>query len=646
MSAHTPDHADLARLIGPVARDLLGEPNSRLSSGDELRFGANGSLKVKIGGEGQGTYFDFERDEGGGVLDLVKRETGRANGEAVKWLRENGHLDRRSPRKRTGVIAATYDYESITGKSVFQVVRSADPKTFRQRRPDGNGGWLWNLEGVERVPYRLPELLKSSIHAPVFVVEGEKDVETLRAHGLIATTNPGGAGKWLPSMSKFLRDRHVVVLPDNDVAGENHAQDVATKLLGIARSIRIVRLPNLPPKGDVSDWLAAGGTAEELEQLVRESAEEPREASPGAGQKTRPSFRILTPDECEVLDPRPYVVKGLIGQGDHVVLMGQPGSGKSVLAPHIAYAVAQGRDVLGRRVKAGPVLYLACEDGHGMTMRIRALRRRRGDARNFHLVPEPLDFHQPNSTQLTEFEALVAELKPVMIVIDTLARTFPGLRENEGEDMGRVVKIARSLGTICGSAVVQVHHVAKDAGTTPRGHGSLNGDADLTALVEGSAQGQRTVSLGKNRNGASDATFAFRIGVETLGIDPDGDVITAPIAEEVEILLSDELRAKEAKLKDGPAVMLRVLRDVSTEHGKQAAPEADMPPVTCVERGALRKQLIARGWFPDSLLSNALSGDEKQPELTRAGYTVENNALRALERKGFLSFTRRLVWLR
>ena len=182
-------------------------------------------------------------------------------------------------------IVATYDYHDQHGQLLFQVVRY-DPKDFRQRRPDGSGGWIWKLDGVDRVLYRLPELLQAAPYATVFICEGEKDCNALHDRGLIATTNPGGAGKWLPSMSEHLRDRNVVILPDNDDAGEKHADDVARALQGIAKSVRVLRLPGLPDKGDLSDWLAAGGTAEELERLAAgvdepppsEEAEEPQSA--------------------------------------------------------------------------------------------------------------------------------------------------------------------------------------------------------------------------------------------------------------------------------------------------------------------------------------------------------------------------------
>lgn len=178
-------------------------------------------------------------------LGQTGRSTERSRGEGV-----------RKPQYR---VLDMYDYRSEDGRMLFQVER-LEPKTFRQRRPDGTGGWIYNLDGVERVLYRLPELLCADPDRPVYIPEGEKDVETLRELGFVATCNPGGAGKWSllgSGMHEHFRGREVVIIPDNDGPGEAHAEQVAEALQGIAGSVRILKLPGMLPKGDVSDWVAA-----------------------------------------------------------------------------------------------------------------------------------------------------------------------------------------------------------------------------------------------------------------------------------------------------------------------------------------------------------------------------------------------------
>ncbi len=178
-------------------------------------------------------------------------------------------------------IVATYDYKNGTGSLVYQVVRLY-PKDFRQRRPDGLGGWIWNMKGISPLPYRLPELLAAVERGEmVFTVEGERDVDGLAALGLAATCNHGGAGKWREAHSKYFPEgAHVVVIPDNDDPGRDHATKVAKQLTDRGCNVRVVELPGLPAKGDVTDWLTAGGTKEELLRLVTES--------PGYGEQEWP----------------------------------------------------------------------------------------------------------------------------------------------------------------------------------------------------------------------------------------------------------------------------------------------------------------------------------------------------------------------
>lgn len=168
-------------------------------------------------------------------------------------------------------IVKTYDYRDESGQLLYQVVRY-EPKDFRQRRPDGQGGWIWNLDGVRRVLYRLQELLQANPDNWVFIVEGEKDVDRLYDEGLVATTCVMGAVKWDDNYSEFLNDRsRIAIIPDNDQSGKRHAKQIAESLINAGIKPKIIELPNLPEKGDVSDWLDAGGSKEELVKLAEKT---------------------------------------------------------------------------------------------------------------------------------------------------------------------------------------------------------------------------------------------------------------------------------------------------------------------------------------------------------------------------------------
>lgn len=174
------------------------------------------------------------------------------------------------PQKRK--IVATYNYTDGQGTLIFQVCRYRTPKgkTFKQRRPDGSGGWIYNVKGIELVPFRLPQLLKTNI---AIVTEGEKDVEAVESLGFTATTNPGGAGRWPERFNHDFQGKEVYIIPDNDAPGRAHSQNVAHNLFGVAALVKVVELPGLQPKGDISDWIRAGGTAEQLRELMAKAPE-------------------------------------------------------------------------------------------------------------------------------------------------------------------------------------------------------------------------------------------------------------------------------------------------------------------------------------------------------------------------------------
>jgi P4 family phage/plasmid primase-like protien len=181
--------------------------------------------------------------------------------------------DRRSRATRRRRIVATYDYLDEGGSRLFQVVRYL-PKDFRARRPGPNHTWIWNLRGIRRVLFRLPEVRRAVRNsAVIFICEGERDVLALVGLGCVATSNPGGAGKWQDTYSDELRGATVVIIADKDDPGRKHAQQVAASLHGKAASVKVVELPDRDghPVKDASDWIAAGGDKLALEKIVADT---------------------------------------------------------------------------------------------------------------------------------------------------------------------------------------------------------------------------------------------------------------------------------------------------------------------------------------------------------------------------------------
>lgn len=232
----------------------------------------------------------------------------------------------------------------------------------------------------------------------------------------------------------------------------------------------------------------------------------------------------------------------------------QPGVGKSLLAPHLGYMVAQGRNVFGMRVREGKVFYVAAEDEHGMRNRVTALHKRHGDVDGFTLVGGVSDLLSRGSRDLRDLMAAVERERPALIFLDTLAMAFPGLEENTAEGMGRVVMAARWL-TRWGAAVVLIHHDTKDGQQgLPRGHSLLNGALDMSIHLVRGDDGIVRGKLTKNRNGPCDLDMAFAIESTELGID--GDPVTASLCDEL-----DAAHAPPAgkKLKPSETAALNVL---------------------------------------------------------------------------------------
>jgi hypothetical protein len=152
------------------------------------------------------------------------------------------------------VLIITYDYQDQDGTLLYQVCRYL-PKTFKVRRPDGAGGWIWGLGDVKPVLYHLPELITAKInHNVIYVCEGEKDSDSAFLHfGTPGTCNPFGAGKWKSEYSETLRGCNIVVIPDNDAPGQTHGTQVCASLYGKAKSLKIWHVP--APHKDLTEWL-------------------------------------------------------------------------------------------------------------------------------------------------------------------------------------------------------------------------------------------------------------------------------------------------------------------------------------------------------------------------------------------------------
>ena len=267
-----------------------------------------------------------------------------------------------------------------------------------------------------------------------------------------------------------------------------------------------------------------------------------------------------TPAQCAVAPLQSYIMKGMIAEGDVGCIFGAPGAGKSLIAPFIGYQVALGESAFGMRTKQGTVFYCAAEDATGLRQRVAALRNRQGDAPALRVVSGISDLYAEDSPDLEQLLAAVKAERPKLIVIDTLAMAFPGLEENDAASMGRVVAVGRHLAEH-GAAVIFIHHGTKADGSTPRGHSLFNGALDFSMQVEKGEDGIVRGRLRKNRRGTTEMDIAFRIGVEPLGEDEDGDEINAAVAEE--LAAGESTRTK--RLPPSQRALLEILEELEAE---------------------------------------------------------------------------------
>jgi hypothetical protein len=569
---------DFARHMEAVARKVLGDPNKALSSAAELRFGSRGSMAVDIE---KGVWADHEAGEGGGVMDLLKRVLRLEGKEAIAWLnREVGaEFEERQEREpsRGNVqpmrrIVATYDYTDEGGNLLFQSVRY-EPKDFRQRRPDpeAEGGWSWSVKGTRQVPYRLPQVLAAvHIREPVFVVEGEKDADGLVREGLTATCNAMGAGKWPDELAPPFSGADVIILPDNDDAGRNHAQVVAASLQGRAKRVRILELPGLPLKGDVSDWLESGGDRDELMKLVERDAKdwvpEPPQSRFGA---------IGFGEAIQATLSYPPLIKGLIFQGDKGMVFGESGSGKSFLCVDAGLAIARGVPFLGMKTAQGAVLYQAGEGGRGLIKRLQAYAKehRIHEELPFKLLPEKVNLFAEDG----DAEPFIAEcvawrawyqsqgIPLLLIVIDTFSAASAGANENASEDMGRMLDAGDRVNKATGAAVVWVHH-KNAAGLRERGHSSFRANIETALEVRRDEETkERSARLVKLKDGEDGWIKGFELQSVELGIDDDGDPITSCVVRPAQI--ESSRTGKRQFLPRGQFNFLRVLDDAVGQWG-------------------------------------------------------------------------------
>ena len=465
-------------------------------------------------------------------------------------------------------IIAEYFYHDAGGVVLFRVTRHEPmpdgPKPFRQWRPNGKGGWIQGIKGyVEPVPYQLPQVLEAvKCGGTVYIAEGEKDVHSLEALGLTATCNPGGAGKWKASYSEHLQGAEIVILPDNDPPGTEHGQDVAAKTRGLAASVKVVELPGLPPKGDVSDWLQAGHTREELLDLVEAAGQ----WKPGEAEELlsgpKPKLFMLSDLLAGELEPVAWTVENLIPSGGISVLGGDSNVGKSWVGCSLGLTVAAGIPFLGHfRTQACPVLFFDAEMGERLIRR-RVKRLFTGLAVDGQSLPCDLPFRVFEGPLRIDTPKQIAGLVTLLnregirlVIADPLIHSLPeGTNENDSASMARFFEAVRFVQSETGAAFVFTHHSRKrsmmnpnEAGQMLRGSSAIRGVLDSHLFLRKLPSGGLLAEHDKSRHAEAVPNFIV--------------TVTDPDAESTVVRYGGETEESSDQTAIAAALITRVLTD-------------------------------------------------------------------------------------
>jgi putative DNA primase/helicase len=383
--------------------------------------------------------------------------------------RSNSKNHTAEPRK---VKVATFEYLDEGGAIAFAVDRfefqnpdgsfvlkenGKRRKIFPQRQPDprDKNSWLFNVTDAPIIPYRLPELIEAVANKrTIYIVEGEAKVNLLWGWSVPATCCAGGAKKWLPEHSEFLRGADVVILPDNDAPGRKHIGVIGSSLQGVANSIRVVDLPNLPPKGDIIDWAKLGGTVEQLHDLTAREAK-PWTQQESAGDTTgqeKPTTTLTSARASTFkISPIKWVWPNRFAEGKLALIVGLPDEGKGQVLSYMAAQTTQGGEwpCEEGRAPQGNVVLLSAEDDPSDTI-VPRLAAAGADLDRVEIVKMVRDANGSRMFSLvTDVELLRQKVNEVgdvrMILIDPLSAYL-----GHGKvDSFRTTEVRAVLGPVC-----------------------------------------------------------------------------------------------------------------------------------------------------------------------------------------------------
>ncbi|WP_315806564.1 AAA family ATPase [Bradyrhizobium sp. SZCCHNPS10062] len=465
--------------------------------------------------------------------------------------------------KQAGIF---YIYEDENGAPYLRVKRTPDKQFIQYHLEDGK--WVLGAPKGPKIPYHLDRLIDVA-NNQIIVAEGEKDTDALWKIGYVATCNPGGAGKWPDELCRWFKGRDIIVMPDNDEPGLKHAALVERKLKPVVHSVRIAKVP--APHKDISDWIAAGATADDIAKLIDGATAPLDDEAPS---------RLTYFDACGAFVRRPSILKGLLVRSETSAWIGPPKSGKSAFIVDMAVFCASGREWQGHKAKeACGVLILALERADLCKRRLHAYAVRDGlKGLPIAVRGGVVDLMNPACVDLIIQDVREVETHfdcPVgLIIIDTFNKSIAagGGDEDKARDQNRVAVNLRRVHEQLSVHIALVGHTGKDETRGARGSNAHLGDVDVMVQISGAIIKQAEVT---NANDQPERVLAqFKLDPFNLGPDEDGDPIMVSIVSAEEITTAAP-KASEPKLTKNEKTMFGILHEagkagMSTEQWNNA----------------------------------------------------------------------------
>jgi hypothetical protein len=512
------------------------------------------SLSVKLDTSAPDGFVvhSFANDDPIECRDYVRAKAG------LPPFKPNAHRRDNGPQGR---VIASYDYEDENGALIYQVIR-LKPKGFKQCRPNGNGGQIWNLDGVRRVLYRLPAILQYP-DATVFVCEGEKDADRVASLDHCATTV--ASGKWTDDCVKALTGRDIIILQDNDGPGEKKALAAAQALRGVAKTIRIVLLPDLPPGGDVSDWLDADPARTDKLVDVCFDVPEWTPASPAEGEPPRAPRLLSSAAFVRDFVPPDYLVNGILQRRFIYAITGRTGEGKTAVCLRIAAHVAEGLPLNGAAVSQGRVLYLAGENPDDIRMRWIVLMEQMGIDEN-EIAVDFVDGRFNISEIPSHILSAASQREYALVIVDTSVAFSQSIDENDNVEQLHHAQALRGLiDKLSGGPTILVcchpPKNASDDNLQPRGGGAVIAEFDGNLTCKRTETVTEVHHQGKFRGPDFPPAHFILEGATTARLkDSRGNLIWSVFAKPASEQDQEEIsRALEADL----ASIMTLIRNVS-----------------------------------------------------------------------------------